>query len=508
MLSRPAPDLRAILTFAGLVVAAVFMGLLTTLLAGAAGYFAVIYVIALLLLAAALYRLISAREPVQRVAGMVVLALPVMGYTLPPRRFGVSLLEVVMFTLMVLVIWAKLWRRRSGAMSARLQFFPTASLVWVQVLLLPSVLFSQYPAVSVATLVANFVLYLVFIALVHACWLTPSNDDLLRRLMIATLILGAGVAVDRFAGLNLALENFNSNQLTLQGGELITRARGFFGDPQKAAQFMACAGCFFTVLLIRGRFASQPRLRWLAVLTVLVSLAALMLTGSRASLVAAVLGLTVGFLLFNGWSGPVKLMSGLVLALVAAAAFQIPASTLGSVLPRSVLARFETLDQSVQDRVKIWFDTWQMIAGHPAQGIGLGSFRPYMADSSLVTRNFYGIGLGGGEIYIPDQPESGYFKILYEGGILGSLASMLVLVATVTRFARVLRSRTLSVDKQSEAIAAMISLAVFAITFVTLFTLSERRIVVLLAVMMALIWAPTLPQLAGVRPQQARQPAR
>ena len=54
----------------------------------------------------------------------------------------------------------------------------------------------------------------------------------------------------------------------------------------------------------------------------------------------------------------------------------------------------------------------------------------------------------------------------------------------------------------------MISLAVFAITFVTLFTLSERRIVVLLAVMMALIWAPTLPQLAGVRPQQARQPAR
>ena len=499
-LTRRAEGLRgallATLIFLLLAAGAVFAGLFVTFVGSAAGYYALVYIGALVLVGVALYLLFNAREPVHRVVVMSVIALPLIGFTVPPRRFGISLLELVMFMLLVLVLWSRMWRLRGGP-ADDIRLFPASSLVWVLALLLPSVVFSLYPVISAATLLSNFVLYLLFIAFVHECCRAPSNDRLLRLLMYATLMLCAGVVVDRFTGLNLSLESFNPNQLSLQGGEVLTRARGFFGDPQKAAQFMACVVCFFTVLLVRGRFRHQPRSRALALLTVLASLAALVLTGSRGALVAVGLGLAVGGLLFNRWSAPVKLMSGLVVGLVAAVLLQLPLSTLTSVVPRGVAVRFTTVEQSAQDRMKIWFDTWRMFSDHPVQGIGLGSFRSYMAESSLVTRNFYGIGRRGGDIYIPDQPESGYFKILYEGGVLGSLASLVLLVATLARFAKVLRSPRVSDDKKTEAIAALTGLAVFAVTFVTLFTLSERRIVVLLALMMALIWAPTLQRPAA-----------
>ena len=475
-----------------LIFGAVFSGLVVAFVGNAVGIFSLIYLGALILVISALSLLLAAKNPVHRVTSMALIALPIIGYSVPPRRFAVSLLEVILFVLLILILWKRLWRTKGGHQD-ELVLFPARSLIWVQVLLLPSVIFSMYPLVSVGNFVLNFCLYLLFIAFVNECLRAPDNDHLLRMLIYGTIVLGVGVALDRATGVNLALEVANSNQLSIADGTIVTRARGFFGDPQKAAQFMACAGCFLTVLLVRRRFARQPRLRWLAIMAVLISLVALVLTGSRGALLAMGFGLSAGFLLFNPWSLPVKLMTGLLVGVVATVALQLPLGVYQAVVPRSVAARFAYVDQSAQERVKIWFDTWRMFADQPLQGIGLGSFRSYMAESSSVTRNFYGIGSrSGGDVYIPNQPESGYFKILYEGGLLGSLAALILLGATLARFFVVLHSRTLSADKKSEAIAAMTSLTVFAITFVTLFTISERRIVVLLALMMAFIWAPSL----------------
>jgi len=179
--------------------------------------------------------------------------------------------------------------------------------------------------------------------------------------------------------------------------------------------------------------------------------------------------------------------------LLVAVALQIPRASLESTLPRELVVRFSKIDGAAEQRIKIWFDTWEMFERQPIQGIGLGSFRSYMSDTLKVTRNVYGIGRGGG-VYIPDQPESGYFKVFYESGLLGSAAALLFLLFTSQRFFSLLRSPSIERHLKTEAIAAAAALAVFAITFVTLFTLSESRIAVLFALLMALIWAPTIEE--------------
>jgi len=133
-----------------------------------------------------------------------------------------------------------------------------------------------------------------------------------------------------------------------------------------------------------------------------------------------------------------------------------------------------------------------MFADHPYTGIGPGSFKFYLLKTQPTVFNYYGIGEGAGVAYIPDQPENGYLKILYEGGIAGSLAVLLVVGDALRRALGVITGKDAEPDARTECLAALAALLVFGATFVTLFTVGDPRIAALFAFLLAVIWHRSL----------------
>jgi len=166
----------------------------------------------------------------------------------------------------------------------------------------------------------------------------------------------------------------------------------------------------------------------------------------------------------------------------------VPLDTLLKLAPPTFTQRFQEFGDSLDHRLMIWFDTWDMFAKHPLTGIGPGSFRPYLLESRPGVFNFYGIGSGTGEIYVPGQPENGYLKILYEGGLAGAMAAVLVAGDALRRALKVIRTSAADAPARSDAIAALAALATFAITFVTLFTWSDARISGFCMILLGIIW--------------------
>jgi O-antigen ligase len=162
------------------------------------------------------------------------------------------------------------------------------------------------------------------------------------------------------------------------------------------------------------------------------------------------------------------------------------------ILPGTIKERFMTMQEGLQDRLEIWFDTWDMFADHPIAGIGPGSFQSYLLETRPGVFNYYGIGTNLGVPYVPDQPESGYLKILYEGGVIGVAAALVVACAAVRRALAVVTRVDAEPDARTECIAALAALTTFATTFVTLFHLTDGRMGALLAFFLAVVWHRSL----------------
>jgi O-antigen ligase len=311
------------------------------------------------------------------------------------------------------------------------------------------------------------------------------------------LVMALGVFADHVLRMNLSLRGANLNQLTYLAGLEIYRAGGFFQDPQRAGAFLATLVTFLLVLTLRGRFAS-PKIRAAIWLAIVAGLAALPLTMSRGAILACLAVSALALFVFNAWHTHVKVLVAALSITVALVVTQTSFDVWLDVLPTTMRERFLRIGEEFASRWFIWFDTWEMFAEQPLTGIGLGSFRSYLLETRPGTFNYYGIGAAAGVPYVPDQPESGYLKILYEGGLLGSLAALLVAGEAVRRGLAVIADRAASSTARTECIAALAGLTTFGLTFVTLFTIGDARLGALLALLLAVIWHRSLER-AGAR---------
>jgi O-antigen ligase len=215
---------------------------------------------------------------------------------------------------------------------------------------------------------------------------------------------------------------------------------------------------------------------------------ALVTTIARSAILACLFVSGFALFAFNRWNAAAKLAITAGLVLVAIVIALTPVETWLSIVPAAVSERFQHSRDEFDSRVAIWFDTWNMFADHPTTGIGPGSFQPYLMKTQPTVFNYYGIGTAEGVAYIPDQPESGYLKILYEGGIAGSIAALLLAGDALRRAISVIAGNHPDSDARTEGIAALAGLITFAVTFVTLFTVSDARIAAIFAFLLAVIW--------------------
>lgn len=427
------------------------------------------------------------REPLRFVFLALLCGLPLASALVPPGRFGVTVFDAVMVALTVGLVG----RYVTADRESQLPLFPTRSLLVAWLLCLPCVALSHFPLLSLVTLVAMFALHTFFWFALAEQGRRNGFERLVLLLAGVLLVMALGVFADNLLRTNLSLRGANLNQLSYLAGVEIYRAGGFFQDPQRAGAFIATLVTFLLMLTLRGRFAS-PKIRAALWLAIVAGLAALPLTMSRGAILACFGVSTLALFAFNTWRTHVKV---LVAALSVTALLVVTQTSFDlwlDVLPTTMRERFLHIGEEFASRWFIWFDTWEMFAEQPLTGIGPGSFRSYLLETRPGTFNYYSIGVAAGVPYVPDQPESGYLKILYEGGVLGSLAALLVAGDAVRRALAVVGDRAATSAARTECIAALAGLATFGVTFVTLFTVGDARLGALLALLLAVIWHRSL----------------
>ena len=477
----PGPWLAAILA------GAAFAGMATAVIGSLAGYRAIYYAAIFGLIVAGGLAAATRREPLRFVFLALIACFPVVYAVVPPGRWGYTVFDVVMITLSIGLIGKRVFASPPPAVP----LFPSASLLLAWLLCIPCVVFALFPLLSLETYILNFAIYAFFLFVLEELGRERGLERLVLLLSIVVLFMAAGLVVDHVLHVNLSLRGANLNQTSYAYGFELYRAGGFFQDPQRAGTFLACMITFLLVLAVRGRFQGMG-LRLVVWAAIAAGSAALITTVARAAILACACGSAIALFAFNRSSAAAKLLvTGGVIA--AAMIFALtPMDMWMSIVPTAVTQRFLQSHVEFGHRLEIWFDTWDMFANQPLTGIGLGSFKAYLMKTQPTMLNFYGLGEAAGVTYVPDQPESGYFKILYEGGIAGSLAALLVVGDALRRAFGVIAGNQAGPDARTECIAALAALLVFGATFVTLFTMGDQRIAALFAFLLAVIWHRSL----------------
>jgi O-antigen ligase len=470
------------------VAVALLAGSVTAMAGALVGPRAIYYVAVMALLVIGGCITLTRAEPMRFAFLSLVALLPFVAVPVPPARLGLMIFDVAM----LLLGCGLLLQKGFGARGMGEPLFPGRSLAIIWLLLLPCAVFARHPARAGLMLVLMFAAYLFFWLALQELRRPGGLERIVGLLSVVLILLSGGLFLDGMLHVNFSLMGSNPNQKTWNGGQMIWRAGGFFQDPQRAAAFLVSLLSFLLVLSLRRRI--RGRLRALAWAAILCGVPALFLTVSRSAILSFVLVSGAALVAVNRWPAVLKvtvcmvLLSGAVLTSV----------NLTNLLPAPVAQRLVDSGSEFQTRKEIWFDTWDMFATRPLTGIGFGGFQRYLLETRPGQTNYYGVGVDTGEAYVPDQPESGWFKILYEGGIVGSLAALLLIGDTLRRAVGGI-IRTTDPDTRTELVAALAGLVTFGVTFTTLFTTADRRLLMLFALLLAVIWrvAPAAPPAAG-----------
>ena len=428
------------------------------------------------------------KEPLRFVFLALIAALPIGSALVPPGRLQLTVFDVVMLFLAIALIGR--WLVSSPA--NREPLFPTRSLAIAWALCIPCVLLSRFPFVSALAFVVMFGGYAFFLICLVELRRKFGFERLVMLLSLAAIVMALGVLIDWVWHVNLSLRGTSLNLLTIDDtGVEVYRAGGFFRDAQSCGDFFAALVSFLLVLAVRGRF-SAPAMRAVVWLAIAAGLAALLMTISRSAILSCLLVSALALFAFNTWAWHLKMAIAATFVVGATIVAQTSFDVWLSLFPVTLQSRIREIPDALDGRLLIWFDTWDMFADHPATGIGFGSFRPYLLQTRPGVTDYYGIGAGTGVDYIPDQPENGYLKILYEGGIVGSTAALLLVGDAVRRAVK--GAASASAEARTECIAALAGLLTFGATFMTLFHAGEARIDALLAFLLAVIWHRSLPR--------------
>jgi O-antigen ligase len=143
----------------------------------------------------------------------------------------------------------------------------------------------------------------------------------------------------------------------------------------------------------------------------------------------------------------------------------------------SLFNRQESVNEAFQVRYNIWREAYDVFVEGPVLGIGTGNYRNhvalhsqdgyYLIDNEVV---FYGT-------------ESGYLKILAEAGLIGLIAALLFVLKPVINAIQSFK-KNLNAQNLQFLIAAVLT---WVTAFGSLYTLSDKRIVILLASLLCLL---------------------
>jgi O-antigen ligase len=253
------------------------------------------------------------------------------------------------------------------------------------------------------------------------------------------------------------------NTNTNTGAESSVRFPSFFHDAQKYALFAAMTSFLF---FIDTNPKATTQLKKLGLFFAVVL--GLVLSGGRA----AMLGLAVG-IFFLILFGQLKYK---LLGTLGVAAIVLIGVLFQDKIP--FLNRSESVDESYEIRNNYWQQALRIYDDHQVWGVGIGNYRNYV---SQYAKDQYWL-MENGDILYFDHPESGYLKFLVEFGIVGFCLCMLFFLLPIIGFVRdYFRHGCYTPFFLAAAILC------FLVSFVTVYTLGDLRIAVLLTTIVCLL---------------------
>jgi hypothetical protein len=241
------------------------------------------------------------------------------------------------------------------------------------------------------------------------------------------------------------------------------RYPSFFHDPQKYGQFIMILSFLY--------LPSNPKdISIKHVVPFLISICAMLLTGSRSALLGFGGGLVVLFIFLNT---KIKILVG-SLALIGSILFFFYSDL------SVTLDRVSDFEHDYEFRSSVWKEAFEIFKKHPFLGIGSGNYQRFMEHYS--TSQFF---IYDNEIEFFDQPENGYLKILVEFGLFGFIIFLLFFLLPIIRSIPLSSNDTGGVTNYY-FIAAIAS---WLIAFNSVYSIGDKRILLVLVCLLSLLVA-------------------
>lgn len=247
----------------------------------------------------------------------------------------------------------------------------------------------------------------------------------------------------------------------------VIRYQGIFGDSQLNGQFLAMGSFIF--LLFQQNISLQKK--YLNYCGFVLGILYLILAGSRS----AVGGFLVGLLLLFVLSNLRVKVYGLFLGFIAISGLFLFAPD------NAIFSRSGNLSNDFDFRQSIWEETLIIIKNHPFLGVGLGNFQEF---TSKYNQDLY-LEIAPGDFLFFTQPENGFLKILAEHGIIAFAIFSLFFIIPFLNVAKGIFFQSIN-KKTYYLIAALCS---WLIAFNTVYTLTDYRILLSIALILFLIIA-------------------
>ncbi|MBM9514810.1 O-antigen ligase family protein [Desulfogranum marinum] len=428
---------------------------------------------ALLLVACCVFYLLSKPDIFVSTRLAIFSLIPIINFSLPPKRFDFKIFTVLLvICFLVLFIRVLMKKKTINLIPDKLAFFFLLSA-------LPPVFFGFDSLNSIEHFVKVLMLdYLFFIILYGFLSEKDAFYDIVKYLALALIFISLGIFFEFITGINLSGDGKNFN--ALRG---FTRCAGFFQDPQKAAQFLAVGITFFTLLLCRNVPLGKTGSRLVSV-SLFVSFIALFLTASKNGIITAAFMSTFAVIFFNKNSTlrSAFLFFVVPLSLFMLLVFQGPITSM--VLESSAGARMTGIVQSANTRVNIWHESWLAFQnyGNVVTGVGPGNYQEMTMRADPLLRNKH----EAKTEYVLNHPESGYLKIFYETGLFSLMGLFLFLLGIMYKTAKSFFASRQTVST-SIAVSASFALVAFSFGFVTQFTVTDNRNLMIFVIMYALL---------------------
>jgi O-antigen ligase len=318
---------------------------------------------------------------------------------------------------------------------------------------------AEFPKVSIVSLVKMISIFIYAKLLLdeifsNSAFLKSAIDGLKFSAISSIVFLGIqsliGLKFTFYTDLNQNI--FDSNMI---------RYPGYFQDPQVYAQFLSMVVFIFFIKETKEATRSLKKY-----IPVLVIIPILFLTGGRAGFIAMCVGMSI-----------IVLSSGLKNIVYATACGLLCYLLMSGFSESGFFNRQESLGEALLVRNKIWNEALEIFRSHPLIGIGIENYRNHIALHSIS--GYYII---DNEI-VYYGTESGYLKILVEIGILGLLISFCIILKPILDGLRSVRQA----GNNFNIIFLIAGILSWATGFISLYTLSDKRILILLATLLCLL---------------------